>query len=103
MSVTHIRIRPYTFPSLFNVLTELSLAMGAVNYQEPARTYFDIPIKYIEYLENLDAELEHLTNEDIQVFVDGEEKEVETIANRNPTLQVAHDLLNDMFDGKGSL
>ena len=103
MGARYIRIYDKSYPAIFSTLTELSYGMGAVNRQDPERTFFDIPVRFLPDLENIDCALEHLTKEEIITFCDGEESEIEDIAHRNPNLQIANDLLNAMFDGEGSL
>lgn len=100
---THVIIHPDNRPLIFELLTELYYAMGAVNGQEPERTLFAIPVRFDPYLDGMEAEIEHLTNEEIEIFCDGEETEMRAIADRNPDLTKAHELLEAMFDGEGSL
>lgn len=103
MSAALLLITPEDRPRIFEILTELSYAMGAVNRQEPARKAFGIPPRFEIDLDAMEARIEHLTNEEIQTFCDGEETEVAAIAARSHGLTRAHELLNAMFDGEGSL
>lgn len=91
------------YPRVFELLTELSCAMGAVNRHEPQRTGFGIPPRFAIDLDEMEDPIEHLTNEEIQTFCDGEETEVAEIAGRSHGLTRANELLNAMFDGEGSL
>jgi hypothetical protein len=77
--------------------------MGAVNCQEPERKAFGIPRRFDIDLDEMEDRIEHLTNEEIQTFCDGEETEVAAIAGRSHGLTRANQLLNAMFDGEGTL
>lgn len=100
---THVIIHPDNRPVIFELLTELYYAMGAVNRQEPARTIFAIPVRFEPFLDDIEDRVEHLTNDEIQRFVDGEETDIRSIAGRSFGLTKAHELLEAMFDGEGSL
>jgi hypothetical protein len=96
-------ITPNNRPQIFEILTELSYAMGVVNRQEPERTSFGIPPRFEVFLDDMEARIEQLTNAEIETFCDGEETEIQEIAGRSLGLTAAHELLNAMFDGEGSL
>jgi hypothetical protein len=101
VSVT-IEITPEGRPRIFELLTALTYAMGAVNRFEPARTSFRIPARFEPELDAMEDRIEHLTNQEIETFVDGEESEVAAIAGRSYGLTKAHELLEAMFDGEES-
>src|SRR5205085_1746105 len=100
---THVIVHPYNRPVAFELLTALYYAMGAVNAQEPERGHFAIPVRFEPYLDEIEARVEHLTNEEIETFVDGEHSDVMEIAGRSPGLTQANEMLTAMFNGEGSL
>jgi hypothetical protein len=100
---THVIIHPFNRPVVFELLTELYYAMGVVNRDQPERTVFAIPARFSPYLDDIEARVEHLTNNEIQTFVDGEDTEMRSIAGRSFGLTKAHELLEAMFEGEGSL
>lgn len=100
---TLVLITPKNESRLFEILTELSYAMGVVNRYELEREQFLIPARFAPYLDDMGERIEHLTNEEIAIFCDGEETEAQEIAERSFGLTKAYELLNAMFDGEGSL
>lgn len=101
--MTHLIITAENRPRVFELLTELSYAMGAVNRTEPERERFLIPARFAPDLVEMSTDIEHLTNAEIETLCDGEEGEAAEIAGRNYGLTAAHQLLEAMFNGEGSL
>lgn len=95
-----IRVTADALPALFSALTTLSYAMGAVNRHEPERAFYDVPDRFADDLVHIDIALEHLTEDDIETFCDGDEEDIKEIAGRNPSLARANELLNVMFDSE---
>jgi hypothetical protein len=97
-----IEITPHGRPRIFELLTALTYAMGAVNRYEPEREIFHIPARFAADLDAMEERIEHLTNAEIETFVDGDEIDSVAIGRRSYGLTKAAELLEAMFDGKES-
>ena len=97
MSIT---VNREAYPGVFRALRALDLAAGHFTRLNPAPESYSVPDSYLPLMCEMSEELEALTDEEMEIFVDGPDDEVKAIAHRSEALTRADELLNDRFSGE---
>jgi hypothetical protein len=90
------------YPSIFKAFRILDHDNGAVNRNEPERTYYQVPFKFAQDLADCENALAQLSPFDMDMFCTGEDSEVQTILQRKTSsknLLKAYALVSAYFNG----